>query len=321
MNYIVLDLEWNQGKKDITSDKNLPFEVIEIGATKLDNNFNIVDQYGSIVKPRLYRKIHPAIRDLLNYDESVLKKGRPFDVVFREFRKWCGEDYIFCTWGQLDLFHLQQNMDYYYFDRLPSPLKYYNLQEIYAKTKLGDATKTPSLEKAVETMKIPIDGPFHSAKNDAFYTAKVFQKLSHRRLSDMYSVDCYQYPTCEEEEITIRHTNSIEYISSTFPDKKTAMKDSRITSMRCYRCNRNLKMKIHWFSNNSTQLCVGRCWNHGLQCGKIRFKNAKSDECFVIKTIEKIGKRDYEKIKKRQKDIQLKRLEKRHQKQAEEHAS
>ena len=39
MNYIVLDLEWNQGRKDSKNSKRLPFEVIEIGATKLDNNF------------------------------------------------------------------------------------------------------------------------------------------------------------------------------------------------------------------------------------------------------------------------------------------
>lgn len=37
MDYIVFDLEWNQspeGKKG--SDKKLPFEIIEIGAVKLD---------------------------------------------------------------------------------------------------------------------------------------------------------------------------------------------------------------------------------------------------------------------------------------------
>lgn len=315
MNYIVLDLEWNQGKKDSRNSKRLPFEVIEIGATKLDNNFNIVDQYGSIIRPKLHRRLHPAIRELLNYDESLLRTGRSFEVVFEEFIKWCGDDFIFCTWGPLDLMHLQQNMDYYYFERLPSPVIYYNIQEIYAKTKLGDRSQTPSLEKIVDTMKIPIDGPFHCAKNDAYYTAKVFQRVSHRHLSDMYSVDYYHYPTCKEEELTIKHNHYIEYVSSTFPDKKEAMLNDTLSSMRCYKCDKNLKIKIPWFSNNATQLCVGKCWNHGLQCGKIRFKSAKYGECFAIKTIEKIGKKEYERIKDRQKELQIRRLEKRHQKQ------
>lgn len=315
MNYIVLDLEWNQGRKDSYNSKRLPFEVIEIGATKLDNNFNILDQYGSIIKPRLHRKIHPAIRELLNYDEAYLKTGRSFDKVYEEFQEWCGDDFIFCTWGPLDLIHLQQNMDYYYFERFPSPVKYYNIQEIYAKTKLGDKTQAPSLEKAVDTLHIPIDEPFHCAKNDAYYTALVFKKLSHRKLSDMYSIDCYHYPTCEEEELMIKHSSYTEFISRTFPDKKTAMLDEHISSMNCYKCNRKLKMKIKWFSNNSSQICVGRCWNHGIQCGKVRFKTAKYGEYFVIKTTEKISKKDYEKIKERQKQLQIRRLEKRHQKQ------
>ncbi len=317
MNYIVLDLEWNQGRKDSYNSKRLPFEVIEIGAAKLDDNFNIIDQYGSIVKPKIHRHLHPAIRELLNYDETLLRTGRPFYEVYREFEEWCGDDYIFCTWGPLDLIHLQQNMDYYYFKNLPYPLKYYDVQEIFAVTKLGDKNKHPSLEKAVEKMKIPIDGAFHCAKNDAYYTARVFQKMSHRKLSDMYSVDCYHYPTCEEEEITLKHINSIEYISRTFPDKTTAMEDSFISSMHCYKCNRELKPKIKWFSNNTNQICVGKCWTHGLQCGKIKFKPTKYDEVFVIKKVEKINKRDYEKIKNRQKNIQLRRMEKRHQKQNE----
>lgn len=315
MNYIVLDLEWNQGRKDSWSSKRLPFEVIEIGAAKLDDSFNLIDQYGSIVKPRLHRHLHPAIRELLSYDETLLRTGRPFEEVFKEFENWCGDDYIFCTWGTLDLVHLQQNMDYYYFDQLPSPLKYYNIQEIYAKTKLGDSNIHPSLEKAVEKMKIPIDGAFHCAKNDAYYTAKVFQKMNHRKLSDMCSIDSYHYPTCEAEEITIKHNNYIEYISRPFEDKKAAMEDNMVSSMNCYKCNRKLKTKIRWFSNNSYQISVGKCWTHGLQCGKIRFKPAKYDELFVIKRIEKISKKDYEKVKERQKQLQLRRLEKRHQKQ------
>lgn len=44
MNYIVFDLEWNQcpdGKeKEI---KDMPFEIIEIGAVKLDSQRRVID--------------------------------------------------------------------------------------------------------------------------------------------------------------------------------------------------------------------------------------------------------------------------------------
>lgn len=317
MNYIVIDLEWNQSSSGQSGeDPRLPFEVIEIGATKLDYKFNIVDEYGSIVKPRVYRRLQSKIRELLNYDESFLRTGRPFDVVFREFKKWCGEDdYIFCTWGPLDLTYLQQNMDFYYLKNFTFPLKFYNLQEIYAINHYNDKSQMPSLEKAVTELHIPIDKPFHCAKYDAYYTAKVFQEMNRKKLSDMYSIDYYHYPTCKEEEIINQHCNYSEYITRTFQSKKEAMNDKNIATLRCHKCNRKLSKKIRWFVNNSTtQICVGKCWNHGLICGRVRFKNAKDGNVFVIKTVEKINKKEFEKIRDRQIELREKRREKRKQK-------
>ena len=316
MNYIVMDLEWNQSSSgQIGEDPRLPFEIIEIGATKLDQKFNIIDQYGSIIKPRVYRRLQSKIREILNYDESLLRTGRPFDVVFREFKKWCGEDFIFCTWGPLDLTYLQQNMDFYYLKNFAYPLKFYNLQEIYAINHYNDKSQMPSLEKAVNELHIPIDEPFHCAKNDAYYTAKVFQEMNRKKLSDMYSIDYYHYPTCLEEEITSQHMNYSEYISRTFKNKKEALCDKNITTLRCHKCNKKIPKKIKWFVNNpSTQVCVGKCWSHGLICGKIRFKNTKDGNIFIIKTIEKINKKEFESIKNRQNELRLKRKEKRKKK-------
>lgn len=319
MNYIVMDLEWNQSSCSEKENPRLPFEIIEIGATKLDHKFNIVDQYGSIIKPRVYRKLQSKVRELLNYDETFLRTGRPFDVVFREFKKWCGEeDYLFCTWGPLDLTYLQQNMDFYYLKKFPFPLKFYNLQEIYAINHYNDKNQTPSLEKAVTELNIPINEPFHCAKNDAFYTAKVFQEMNRKKLSDMYSIDCYQHPTCIEEEITIQHMNYSEYITRTFATKKDALNDKDISLLRCNKCNKKLNKKLKWFvSNPTTQLCVGKCWTHGLISGKIRFKNCENGNVYVIKTVEKINHKEYERIRSRQNELRIKRKEKRKQKKAD----
>ncbi len=318
MNYIVLDLEWNQvSSRQMKQNENLLFEIIEIGAAKLDDKFNIVDEYGSIIKPRIYRRLHPKIRELLNYDETLLRKGRPFDVVFREFKDWCGEDYVFCTWGPLDLTYLQQNMEFHHLKSFDFPLRFYDLQEIYAYNHYKDREQVLSLEKAVRELNIEINEPFHCAKNDAYYTARVFQKMNRKHFSDMYSFDYFHYPTCPEEEILSEHINYTQYITRTFQDKKEALKDKNVTDMRCHKCNRKLSKKIKWFvSNPTTQLCVGRCWSHGLMCGKIKFKTTKEGNIFVIKTIEKITKKEYERIRNRQDELRIRRREKRHQKKA-----
>lgn len=318
MNYIVLDLEWNQNSSGQSKQNHdLLFEIIEIGATKLDDKFNIVDEYGSIIKPKIYRRLHPRIKELLNYDEAFLRTGRPFDVVFREFKNWCGEDYVFCTWGSLDLTYLQQNMEFYYLKGFDFPLRFYDLQEIYAYNHYNDREQIPSLEKAVKELNIDIKEPFHCAKNDAHYTAMVFQKMNRKHFSDMYSFDYYHYPTCPEEEILSEHINYTQYITRTFQNKAEALSDKNVTAMRCHKCNRKLSKKVKWFVNNSsTQLCVGKCWSHGLMCGKIRFKTTKDGNLFVIKTVEKISKKEYERIRNRQNELRIKRKERRRQKKA-----
>ena len=52
MNYIVLDLEWNQAaNKKNRYAKILPFEIIEIGAVKLNDSFQIIDTFQEVIRP------------------------------------------------------------------------------------------------------------------------------------------------------------------------------------------------------------------------------------------------------------------------------
>ncbi len=45
-NYIVFDLEWNQSPEGKgNSIENLPFEIIEIGAVKLDSHLQLISEF------------------------------------------------------------------------------------------------------------------------------------------------------------------------------------------------------------------------------------------------------------------------------------
>ena len=59
MKYIVFDLEWNQspsGKEGAV--ESLPFEIIEIGAVKLDVNFRQIDDFHQLISPGVYSQLH-----------------------------------------------------------------------------------------------------------------------------------------------------------------------------------------------------------------------------------------------------------------------
>ena len=318
MNYIVMDLEWNQSYNGhLGEHPRIPFEIIEIGAVKVDKNYNIIDEYSSLIKPRIYRKLHPKIRSILSYDETDLEQGRGFKEVCTEFLEWCGDDYIFCTWGSMDLTELQTNMDFYYMPKLTWPVKYLNLQQIYAN--MADSSNNGStvskLEKAVSDLNIPETGPFHTALNDARYTALVMKEMKPKNLREQYSFDLYNHPKSKEQEIIAIHNNVYEYITRDFSSKQAALDDKEVSNIRCYKCNKKTSKKIKWFSNSpSSYICVGRCWHHGYFCGKIRFKPLNDNRYYVIKTIKPINKEGIEAIKYKQEDIREKRKEKRHTK-------
>ena len=63
--FIVLDLEWNQspGGRETSMDR-LPFEIIEIGAVKLDENLRIISEFSRLVRPQVYKTLHYKISEV-----------------------------------------------------------------------------------------------------------------------------------------------------------------------------------------------------------------------------------------------------------------
>ena len=316
MNYIVFDLEWNQSPYGQSGEHpRMPFEIIEIGAVKLNDDLEITDEYVSLIKPKLYKRLHRSIKPMLNYDEEDLKNGKPFKEACKEFLDWCGEEYVFCTWGASDLFYLQSNMDFYYMEKLEFPLKYYNIQQIYADL-YDEEGKISKLEKACGELEIPEDEPFHSAVNDARYTARVLAKIRPDDLEERYTFDIYRHPKKKEDEIVAKHAGVLEKISSEYDSKQIAMEDKDLLVIKCARCGRRCARKIKWYqSGSNTSVAVGRCIYHGYMLSRIKLKSAggSDDNVFALKRTEKVDKKTVEEVRNRQIELREKRKQKRHE--------
>lgn len=183
MNYIVLDLEFNQPYNFKTGKRSplvaeCPFEIIQIGAVKLDENFNITGKFDALIKPRIYKRIHPIVEKITGFTEETFKDSGNFHMAFEEFCAFIGkEECILCSWGPDDIKYLFKNIVYYKCNHERLSRLYINTQQFASKVLSASSGNSIGLKAAVEALGIAEENSFHNALNDAWYTALVFQKI------------------------------------------------------------------------------------------------------------------------------------------------
>jgi DNA polymerase III epsilon subunit-like protein len=187
MNYMVFDLEFNQdfnfnkdGLKKINS--KCPFEIIDIGAVKLDEEFNTISTFSELVKPTIYKRLHPYVKKITGISKESLKAARSFDEVYKDLAQFIRGVDILCVWGTADIKELIRNIEYHNLDSSIVPKKYINVQ-YYASKQLDSPGKgSIGLGNAAMLMNIPIENQLHRAFNDAFYTGEVFKKIQNQNI-------------------------------------------------------------------------------------------------------------------------------------------
>ena len=182
MYYITLDLEWTQAyaQKAMAVQKQLGCrlrgEVIQIGAVKLDDSMRIVGSFSAIVRPKYFRHMHRQVAKLTGITQQMADSGMPLPEAAESFRRFCGEDFAFLTWGPDDIPMLKDNfrihsMPTAWLDRTYDLLIMFNRQT-------DGLSKQRSLEYAMEYFEIPMNLPAHDALNDAYFTALVAKRLN-----------------------------------------------------------------------------------------------------------------------------------------------
>lgn len=182
MYYITLDLEWNQAyaQKALAVQRRLSCrlrgEVIQIGAVKMDSRMNICGSYQIIVKPQYFKKLHRHVSELTGITQTQMDMGTPLTEAAERFKKWCGKDFCFLTWGPDDIPMLKENFNVHgisssWLDRV------YDLQVIFNR-QTDDASKQRSLEYAMDYFGLEQHLPAHDALNDAYFTALVARELN-----------------------------------------------------------------------------------------------------------------------------------------------
>lgn len=293
MNYVVVDLEWNQALSSSSPVFNkLPIhlrgEIIEIGAVKLTEDMKPSEELSIDVKPVYFRKMHYKVKKITGIDRDRLDKGMSFPDAFDIFRAWCGEDVTFITWGCDDQSIMEQNIIIHDLD-WDWIHEWVNLQLIYnLQTDGGKEQK--SLQTAMEHFSIEQTRVAHDALGDAYNTALVCSHLdmkdglklypeaqrilSERVLQSKQKAD----PDADISALDIASLNGLE-------SKAAAFNSELATSIPCPICHNNMKGSKWINQGDQRYINLFKCEQHGSYFIRFRFKKHPDDNIWDVKRI------------------------------------
>ena len=270
MTYIILDLEWNQpisyqSRTYREVGDKLIFEMIQIGAVKLDADLNPADSISIPIAPTHYLRIHPRIRRMTGLDSETLAGAPAFREALEQFTSWCGEDYTLLTWGIDDVSVLYQNIHFFHCEDIPLP-PLCDIQQLFSQEhKLKDRA---GLKAAMELMNIEPDEnmAFHNALNDAWYTALVF-----RTLPDPSAV--LNYARQPKELIHGRRSVREKTPGEIFDSVREALASESAIHPTCPRCGRVLALDGEYIKQSADKyIAIAKCKNHGRILIRLRFR-------------------------------------------------
>jgi len=272
MHYIILDLEWNQPLSYNSSafravGGRLLFELIQIGAVKLNEKLEIVDTFNQLIQPTHYVKLHPRIKRITGITQEELCDAPQFAEAAGRFHGWCGEDAALLTWGCDDISVLQQNLDFFECGHLPFP-NFYDIQQLYGRL-VGDTKNRAGLKSAMEHFEIEPDEnhPFHNALNDAYYTALVFQRFE--KPADVLT--CPQKARKLIHEDRTRKTETCDTIRVSRISE--AMRSKHTQTPPCPVCGHRFELKADYLTmNDGAQQALCVCEHHGLFTVRVKFQ-------------------------------------------------
>lgn len=212
MNYILMDLEWN----DTYCKKLKGFvnEIVEIGAVKLDESFNEIDRFSQIVRSALTKNLSSRFKELTGITNEQMQNGIPFAEALDKYKKWVGEDTVTLTWSNSDLHTLYHNCVDFIGDPKAAEIgRYVDLQKYfqYELSLIGKNQKNQiSLANAAILFDIDFESEtLHRALDDSYISAAILRKCYVKEHFEKFIIDTSNSEFYERMMYKVRYINDI----------------------------------------------------------------------------------------------------------------
>lgn len=190
MRYVVVDLEMNRmSSKSKVGKCNM--EIIEIGATILDDYYQEISTFQTYVKPEYNEKIAPLISKLTGITDDMVVNAPGFSEALKRFTDWClssEEEIVIYAWSESDYNQIQKEMQLKNYKLTEKENKLLNeewrdLQKLFD-NKMGFERQV-SLKLALDMAGVEFTGQQHDALDDARNTAELFRIFNNKELFEI----------------------------------------------------------------------------------------------------------------------------------------
>jgi len=282
MQYIVMDLEWNQPTSYNSAayksvGEKLLFELIQIGAVKLNDKMEVVDSFSQMIRPVHYAKLHPRIKRITHITQEEVDAAPEFCEAMKRFADFCGDDYALLTWGCDDVSVLDQNMRFFKSDVKLS--KVYDMQRLFGDL-IGNTKERQGLKAAMDHLQIEPseDKPFHNALNDAYYTALVFARFPNPN-------KVLEYPLAPRKLKHVEHKKEHSAVMRMRGSVRTALESGAAMTPPCPACGKHMQVPEGYLRmNDGSYTALADCAQHGLIMVNLRFGKDENGKKIMTRT-------------------------------------
>jgi inhibitor of KinA sporulation pathway (predicted exonuclease) len=176
VNHIVIDLEMNKIVKQFRDAYKLSSELIEIGAVRMNEGFEVLDTYQTYVSPD-FGKMDEKIIHLTGITDDKLAGAPKFAEAMDDFADWIGKERTqYYSWSMCDIRQFQNEADFkeYKGDIVRRmEVSWNDFQQEYSR--LLGIEKKIKLKQAVSAADYEFTGSEHTALSDAINTAEILR--------------------------------------------------------------------------------------------------------------------------------------------------
>lgn len=262
MNFVILDLEWNSSY--CKKKKGFMSEIIEFGAVKFNDRFEVIDTFSMLITPQVSKKLSGKVKELTNIsNEELVATGNTFTHVLSRFKKFLGRDMLM-TWGVCDILALMENTDYYEKNNRIDFINAYCDIQHYCADMLGvyNEGRQLGLAPAAELLGLDIsDIVQHRALQDSFLSMMIFKKL--------YNYSKFKSFVTNAQSLHYRLTFKPYYLTDI--DDPLVKKEEFV--MKCDKCGGKTRLLTDWSLRNKSFCAVLYCDRCKQKLsGRIKFK-------------------------------------------------